>query len=1448
MNSQDKVYGSPAVVEVEAEDDDGEPPHKRAKVRGEGLRAESDRVDGELGLVDQTATGVRAARLSKPSAAVTKATTLNGSRNGDDSVARRADGVEPPPAAVRLPPPKNIADFSPWSGHHPEDVLNEAVVKAGYCDKGPGANQSECNSAKPSIWQNLSSKNNMGLQTLSYLFTQVMDKRQILGKCTAPSTFKPPPRVTVTDTKREAWLRDLANPDVPLRKQSRTIPHGIRGKLLMDQCLGKNIPLQRAVWLAKCVGANELRAFRRKGVSGVAAASGESKWVREWTVHVEQFLEGVIATCGQPEWQSRMNYAVRLTTGFYVEKLVDLDHYLVWIVSCLSNAIMERLPIWIVMARIYWDDIVKSLRRGRRLAEAVLERLSLITQEDVESSLSGGNRELEVLQASAEASIQANAEVATTQVEVSSNIEQADADPKIAQASAEATRIRIIADSIRALKSRLQKIIAALAITQRGCLVIPHTWEKYRRLLTPAAVPRAGPTRIADSIHTRNERLRGPLAKSPTSLRSTLLDLYGKLDAAGLQIDSNQLTDVCLVTVPSINSLISALLEWASSPYRHGASRLYLTARVISNIRAMGHDTDSNILTYLAAPISRALVQVNELYKTVGELIRLGSFAVGRYMQWLISSGALYTGQEMKCATGLLASLPVERLTPHVFNLRQTLLSRLETPSRLREHAELVQASVDAFETALSKSSVELPHSTQFPDGASLPVKIALAEHVSRSVRSLSKQARLGLGQFCLLRGVLETLSDVPTLVELMVSTSCTENPVLLATIADTVLRHAGSLAALGQLQNLTECIVERYRVLRSQQPLDRTLISAVIALERKLADTGPLLAHLVSDAAICDQQVSLAVCSPASDSLIGMHASSLDCDADIDAVFASGNSMDDQLMHRVFVRIVQRANKLQAVDSGPVSKLSAWLNQLRLVGGSSFDQLSSNYVRSLVKASGEGSASVGAVIALIASGCVSFNFVVTSAKDCGTRQAASLAMQLLLSPNAANVPLPVTETYRFQAMQAQCRSEQVETVCTLLCTACEDASFSVSDANVVDLLISCTTSDPCFTKRVFEQLCKRPSLLANAGRLANTFLMRSAPPVSTIKALSPDVIMKLAHPLSVQPCAGILEYYEKFEASKGIDCNKSVQDALIEAIVSGNEVWPQLLEAVPKPVKRGLHDWALGQLLLAANRPRGNDASASREILGRYMDVADVTVDSLKDRDATATLVGLTERLREVEKQLGEMDFMTYDAHESMLAFDRMLRIMLHICTLYTTPSLTETETCKQARGNLLLVLCALLVHPKSQMQNLAEYIGDVASLLADGLPEATLVGVARSAATTKLVDARVHAILGTTLGATDAWLALASQIQPPGTQQQRALAKHASQIPQASARSGAQGPALGGPQRAWPHVGAHRAPVEMKMTPFPLRRWEIMPDATPTMGENDSSLSVALFGARKA
>lgn len=197
------------------------------------------------------------------------------------------------------------ADFFPWTRNRPEDVLNEKCARDGYYDK-LAVSQNETNTARPSIWSSV--KHKSGLLRLSSLYISALDQRQAHSSITRNCTFKPPPRVTLTDTKREAWLRDLANASIPLRRLSRTIPHGIRGKSLLDHCLIKKIPSWRAVWLARCVGANEIRAFRRKGTNGAFTIGGETSWIKDWTVNVENFIAALIDRRGLAEWKLDMTY------------------------------------------------------------------------------------------------------------------------------------------------------------------------------------------------------------------------------------------------------------------------------------------------------------------------------------------------------------------------------------------------------------------------------------------------------------------------------------------------------------------------------------------------------------------------------------------------------------------------------------------------------------------------------------------------------------------------------------------------------------------------------------------------------------------------------------------------------------------------------------------------------------------------------------------------------------------------------------------------------------------------------------------------------------------------------------------------------------------------------------------------------------------------------------
>ncbi|KXT10555.1 hypothetical protein AC579_8331 [Pseudocercospora musae] len=1364
-----KLYTSPHLINLDNDHHhDQQRPTKRAKTGRPDFRAGGNISEAQRDAAHQAQPGSPLPSLPPRKNVIASRNTAQRSRRAVvDRAARRANGLEPPSIATRLPAPKLVADFHPWNGHHAEDIMTETVVKGGYFDKPPVPHSAETSSAKPTIWSNLSAKNNMGLQTLSYLFTSVMEKRQAMGRLTAPSTFKPPPRVTVTDTKREAWLRDLANPDVPLRKQSRTIPHGVRGKLLMEQCLGKDIPMPRAVWLAKCVGANELRAFRRKGVSGAAAATGEAKWVREWTASVEQFLDGVIACCGQPEWQLKMDYAVKLATSFYTERLLERDHYLDWIVTSFAQAPLERLPVWIILAQLYWKDITAFGRRGRQLAEATLGNLHSISQGHL-----------------------------------------------------------VVNES---LKARLQRLVMILAVTNRGCLILPKTWHKYGYLLAPRT---AAPNTPAHNILRRNARLAAPLSKTPQNTRCALLRLYSMLDSVALYLDVVKLSAACLAAIRDISTLVSALLHWAASVFRPGLSRIYLAAQIISQIRKDGQDTDSAILGYLGSGPVNSLAS-EHVHRVLVELVRRDAFSAGRYMQWLISSGALSGADASSMATAFLPMLPRAALSPHLLNTRHTLMNRL----KMNPNGDEALASVEAAVLSSAESSHDIKSTVQ---NLSSFAKLELAERLVAKVVVWAKHDGMSLSYFCCLRETMETTGDLQALATILEASIYTDDTALLATICDTISMYGKVFAAIGCLPSMVDRVSERYRILRAQQALDRSFILALTALLSRFPEKAQFIKYLDSDLAICDQQTSLTVCSPASDNLIGMQASSLDSDGDIDSVFASGNTMDDYLMQRVFSRIVQRASKPSAQMDHGSTKIGSWLNQLRAVDANNFDSMARGYTIAAIKNTGENTSMLTVICALVASGCLRFDLIVDLAKETKLSAAASSAIRLLCSTTIINAGLHPVEAYRYRVQQKRFRLGSAEKVIPLLVLAIEDPRVAIDDDGFHNMVMEYAAYKYADCIQALRDAPSSSAFLANCGRLVTKMLNLGR---SGTQPVSLDVksIVALADPLSVVQCSGALA----FLAKAGDENDTELLPALLEAIANGCEVWPQLLEGASQQTVAGIYKWAKEQVLNNAASKQDGVKSMSREEFSRVLDILDVAHHAAKGEDSSSIIGSVTEKLKALEPRLcGITEAVVEERQKVMFT----LQLLMHVTVLYSSSGSPDNDAGKQGRCNLLAAVCMILVHPGLQShQEILEYIHDAASTLADTLPTEALASLGQSILRNGKSDPRLASILGTS-SPPDAWLALVSQPLPQGSSQARALMKQAANQQQMAGRGNLPSPVqqTGSLQKAALRLDG-RSLAEMKTVPFPLRRWEIMSDATPMVGDNDTSLSLSLFGARK-
>ncbi|KAG5363355.1 Mediator of RNA polymerase II transcription subunit 12 [Yarrowia sp. B02] len=527
--------------------------------------------------------------------------------NSRDDLSQQRYVLRPPDDVHPLVDPQRIGesvypDFYPWKRvPDEEDARMVDNLQKGYAE--PPSVPHESQSAKKSIASLLRIKSNM--TALSCFIITAMHIRVDTCRITTPGTFKPPPRVTLTDHKREAWLRDLANPAVPLRKLSRTIPHGIRNRVLLDQCCAKRIAPSRAVWFARCVGANELRGLKRKGHHQMGNMS-EGIWLQEWTECVVDVVQrsstAFLAAEGDADARTTAKhnfaYMVRLAMQLYYEDLVDKPAFLQWVVglaedkdSTLSAA--EKLPVAVFVIRTFWKPLLGFPSLAKKLAQNLLAALARLESD------------------------------------------KAFYEPTIKALSA---------------------LVNALFEAQPDAFVMPSKWMQLGA--TFEAI-------VADSENTRVRNEALVVADTPRTRRNRNKQavLIGILDAARAPFDKTLFAQI-LDSRAEFGTVIQTILAWAVSDARVSVERVFIASHLVSQL-SEGVDGDavpSHIVQFLLSLKSVRDVRVHDLYALITELCVLDIFAPQDYVRSLISSGVLYISRLSEWASvqlDILGNLPL---------------------------------------------------------------------------------------------------------------------------------------------------------------------------------------------------------------------------------------------------------------------------------------------------------------------------------------------------------------------------------------------------------------------------------------------------------------------------------------------------------------------------------------------------------------------------------------------------------------------------------------------------------------------------------------------------------------------------------------------------------------------------------------------------------------------
>ncbi|KAE8151928.1 hypothetical protein BDV25DRAFT_151988 [Aspergillus avenaceus] len=815
--------------------------------------------------------------------------------------------VETPSVAPVLKGEK-VADFSPWTGNHPEDILNEQTAKQGHYDRTQ-VSQNESNTARPSLYAQL--KHRSGLQMLSSVFAAALEKRQTHSLVTAPSTFKPPPRVTLTDNKREAWLRDLANPSVPLRKLSRTIPHGIRGKALLDQCLNKSIPVSRAVWLAKCVGANEIRAFKRKGTSGALAVGLEAKWVRDWTSTVQQFLEQIIIACGSPQWKMRMTYAVSLTARLFFERLLDHEQYLGWFLSSLETAPLNTVPVWLLMLGIYWDNIMRYRKRGRRLAELLLERLRQVSQPESSGLL-------------------------------------------------------------QPLVDRLSLYVKRLVLEHTSSVILPCSWDKYKDIVSSCLNLKDNMHKtIFQNLSERNSRLQLPKNHQETAQHSPQQRVIQLFDSIRSAQDITFASAACLNIMEDKALLISKLLEWSATPFRYGLCRVYTGVRLLRKWKISGVDIDSCILSFLTEVRMPGPLNMDNIYHIISELVRSQTFSVGRYLQWLMAKGVTTVSQPVSSDISLLKQLPINRLPEHVRNLRNTLLYRAGI-TVFDENSTIASLKLSIAQRLPSIFSTEVGNSASVestPMHLTWAVKSEIGQWIRRGVAGHCRDSPRKLSGICVaiesgssaltpnefynVRQILESFGDLSMLADILKQATHCDDDVVLASVADTVNRHFHPFCVIGATSDLFRGLVESYARLKRLSTASLDLVFSLIELGLRLPTEFSTVALLRQDLVRIESKSALAAPSPLSDSIpAAFSEADPSFQEKLHQLLSSGGGIDETTMDTVFVALTRMLGDNEIPAKLSANEACRYLAHLRPFHPKHFDTMLIRWICGLLKSS----------------------------------------------------------------------------------------------------------------------------------------------------------------------------------------------------------------------------------------------------------------------------------------------------------------------------------------------------------------------------------------------------------------------------------------------------------------------------------------------------------------
>lgn len=1007
-------------------------------------------------------------------------------------------------------------------------------------------------------------------------------------------------------------------------------------------------------------------------------------------------------------------------------------------------------------------------------------------------------------------------------------------------------------------------------------------WTDHRDVITSTLA--AEDTRFAttlSSIDRRNSRFASSGAEKKRTPRTRLIQL---LDTTFSKPFTPDLLEKCWRIDDDKEMLLRTVLEWSTSLYRPGTAKVYVGVRLFRHWTQSGADITQAILAFLDSNVCETGRSKPALYHLISELARSEHFSIPMYLQWLIARGGLYdagdVSRDAPCATRLLAELPGYGLTESMDALRRTLLSRADYPvededeqtkaymAYLSKRLPGMQASMDAELEAdmditddMHDFAPILSRGNKSEIGLWLRHKVGL-QMLQPTIPPLDNwddspmkggTSAITLSDFVVVRQSLEKIQDFSILADVLKIVSSSNDAEVLASCADTINLHLDSFVAIGAAKGLFEILTSRLQSLAEEESFPRVLLVSLSQLATRIPGQNDVARKLVLDLSRSDRKTAADACSPVSDHMVGVTQSTeADFNDEIEKVLASGNSMDQATLERLFQRIINRLEETWEKAPDQYRSCGLLLTRLRAFDAQPFDSLMTTWVNRFLQMETRPSM-VRVFGPLISFGCISLRDIITNSAsivegetspDGPKRSRVSKeALSLLIDPSDSLETMTSEEVYRLRIHQTNMQKDHPLDILSVIrrSLALESSDtitkfgvhpYEVSGPGLREFLqrVVLLETDSMVQKLILPLLeSSSPKILFRISTIVDRLLVEDGPrnaepiPIEMVLNLADDFTLPFCQIKLASIFTPVKSNSESVEATDEDEAGllQAFDTAIDSAVAAKNTAWACIIPLLDISIARHLRQRAETQFVAifpsakTTSPPNMDTLQSGIEQATNLLYVIDATAYSISDPVSTTSLApDIVTMLNSTWFLLSTLPALVADVKEIMVT--KWLPLLLSFSTIHFS-AFVDTKVGHEHRSKALLALAAILLELQAlddsteNISAIREETFDLALHLVDALPDDM-----RQHCITSLREVsnwRISYLFSITKDPSD-WLVLSQKERLP----------------------------VGGPTERR-GAGMERE----KVAPYPLRRWEMLGEPTPNIGENDTSLSLTLFGARK-